>query len=238
MRFNGAEYNNIELGIHLVQYCCTLLHKTSYWSRSSAVIEYYYWRSWREHPETLENHYNTINYYWRSWREHPEILENYYNTINYYRRPWREHPETLENYYNAINYYWRLWREHPEILENYYNTINYYWRSWREHPETLENYYNTINYYRNILAIEIFMKKKLNSYEQQLHQYQQNDQPSHPKKTTTYDIGNVGLAAISLSSTATSSNHNTLYSGFSVLIGYSIAREQNRSQRFHSHKAM
>jgi hypothetical protein len=38
MRFYGAEYNNIELGIRLVQYCCTLLHKTSYWSRSSAVI--------------------------------------------------------------------------------------------------------------------------------------------------------------------------------------------------------
>jgi hypothetical protein len=31
MRFYGAEYNNIELGIRLVQYCCTLLHKTSYW---------------------------------------------------------------------------------------------------------------------------------------------------------------------------------------------------------------
>ena len=42
MRFYGAEYNNIELGIRLVQYCCTLLHKTSYWSRSSAVIVYYY----------------------------------------------------------------------------------------------------------------------------------------------------------------------------------------------------
>jgi nucleosome binding factor SPN SPT16 subunit len=28
MRFYGAEYNNIELGIRLVQYCCTLLHKT------------------------------------------------------------------------------------------------------------------------------------------------------------------------------------------------------------------
>ena len=41
MRFYGAEYNNIELGIRLVQYCCTLLHKTSYWSRSSAVIVYY-----------------------------------------------------------------------------------------------------------------------------------------------------------------------------------------------------
>ena len=78
----------------------------------------------------------------------------------------------------------------------------------------------------------------VNSYEQQFHQYQQNDQPSHPKKTTTYDIGNVGLAAISLSSTATLSNHNTLYSGYSVLVGYSIAREQNRSQRFFSHKAM
>ena len=41
MRFYGAKYNNIELGIRLVQYCCTLLHKTSYWSRSSAVIVYY-----------------------------------------------------------------------------------------------------------------------------------------------------------------------------------------------------
>jgi hypothetical protein len=28
MRFYGAEYNNIERGE--VQYCCTLLHKTSY----------------------------------------------------------------------------------------------------------------------------------------------------------------------------------------------------------------
>ena len=28
MRFYGAEYNNIEL--RLVQYCCTLFHKTSY----------------------------------------------------------------------------------------------------------------------------------------------------------------------------------------------------------------
>ena len=59
-----------------------------------------------------------------------------------------------------------------------------------------------------------------------------------PKKTTTCDIGNVGLAAINLSSTATSSNHNTLYSGYSVLIGYSIVREQNRSQRFYGHQAM
>jgi hypothetical protein len=32
MRFYGAEYNNIE------QYCCTLLHKASYWSSSSVVI--------------------------------------------------------------------------------------------------------------------------------------------------------------------------------------------------------
>jgi hypothetical protein len=28
MRFFGAEYNNIELGIRLAQYCCTLPHKT------------------------------------------------------------------------------------------------------------------------------------------------------------------------------------------------------------------
>ena len=30
MRFYGAEYNNIERGECRVQYCCTLLHKTSY----------------------------------------------------------------------------------------------------------------------------------------------------------------------------------------------------------------
>ena len=38
MRFYGAEYNNIERGECRVQYCCTLLHKTSYWSSSSVVI--------------------------------------------------------------------------------------------------------------------------------------------------------------------------------------------------------
>ena len=57
MRFYGAEYNNIERGDERdqyevlwsrvqqywtrrsrVQYCCTLLHKTSYWSSSSVVI--------------------------------------------------------------------------------------------------------------------------------------------------------------------------------------------------------
>ena len=30
MRFNGAEYNNIERGECQVQYCCALLHTTSY----------------------------------------------------------------------------------------------------------------------------------------------------------------------------------------------------------------
>ena len=45
MRFNGAEYNNkYWTRLRLVQYCCTLLHKSSYWSRSSAVIVYYYIR--------------------------------------------------------------------------------------------------------------------------------------------------------------------------------------------------
>ena len=38
MRFYGAEYNNIERGECRFQYCCTLLHKTSYWSSSSVVI--------------------------------------------------------------------------------------------------------------------------------------------------------------------------------------------------------
>ena len=38
MRFYGAEYNNIEWGECRVQYCCTLLHETSYWSSSSVVI--------------------------------------------------------------------------------------------------------------------------------------------------------------------------------------------------------
>jgi hypothetical protein len=37
MRFYGAEYNNIELGIRLVQYCCTLLHKTSYCQPPSGI---------------------------------------------------------------------------------------------------------------------------------------------------------------------------------------------------------
>jgi hypothetical protein len=37
MRFYGAEYNNIERGECRVQYCCTLLHKTSYWSSSRAI---------------------------------------------------------------------------------------------------------------------------------------------------------------------------------------------------------
>jgi hypothetical protein len=45
MRFYGAEYNNkYWTRLRLVQYCCTLLHKSSYWSRSSAVIVYYYIR--------------------------------------------------------------------------------------------------------------------------------------------------------------------------------------------------
>jgi hypothetical protein len=38
MRFYGAEYNNIERGECRVQYCCALLHTTSYWSSSSVVI--------------------------------------------------------------------------------------------------------------------------------------------------------------------------------------------------------
>ena len=60
---NSLSFNNIQL-LHLneIQYCCTLLHKTSYWSSSSVVIVLLHTALFYSNFEILWKLWNFLNF--------------------------------------------------------------------------------------------------------------------------------------------------------------------------------
>jgi hypothetical protein len=103
MRFYGAEYNNIERGENWtrrnrVQYCCTLLHKTSYWSSASVVIVLLHKALFYSIFETLWKLWNFLKIY---------HFEFFWNLMKFLK---------VWNFMKILNFKTKI-----EILRNFWN---------------------------------------------------------------------------------------------------------------------